>query len=55
MRMNKVFKKAAVEPGCHVSEYARDVVALGEMEHQAAELFEPAGRVFGCRAMSLEP
>jgi len=38
-----------------VSEYARNVVALGEMKHQAAELFEPAGRVFGCRAMSLEP
>jgi len=36
-----------------VSEYARNVVALGEMEHQTAELFEPAGRVFGCRVMSL--
>ena len=34
-------------------EYARNVVALGEMEHQTAELFEPAGRVFGCRVMSL--
>jgi hypothetical protein len=43
----------AVEPWHTVSEYARNVVALGEMEHQTAELFEPAGRVFGCRAMSL--
>jgi len=24
-----------------VSEYARNVVALGEMEHQTAELFKP--------------
>ena len=34
-------KRTAVEPGHAVSEYARDVVALGEMEHQTAELFEP--------------
>jgi len=46
-------EKIAVEPGHAVSEYARNVVALGEMKHQTAELFEPAGRVFGCRAMSL--
>jgi len=34
-------EKTAVEPGYAVSEYARNVVALGEMEHQTAELFEP--------------
>ena len=45
----------AVEPGNTMSEYARNVVALGEMEHQTDELFEPAGRVFGSRGMSLEP
>jgi len=55
MRTNKVLKEKAVESGCHVSEYARNIVALGEMKHRTAELFEPAGRVFGCRAMSLEP
>ncbi len=38
-----------------MSEYARNVVALGEMERGRAELFEPEGRVFGSRAMSLEP
>lgn len=38
-----------------VSEFTRNVVALGEMEHETAELFEPAGRVFGYRVMSLEP
>jgi hypothetical protein len=38
-----------------VSEYARNVVALGEMERGRAELSEPAGRVFGSRAMRLEP
>jgi len=31
----------AVEPGHAVSEYARNVVALGEMEQKRAELFEP--------------
>ncbi len=36
------------------SDYDRNVVALGKMEHQTAELFEPAGRVFGCRGMSLK-
>jgi len=45
-------KEAAVEPGALVSEYACNVMALGEMEHQTAELFEPVGRVFGCRVMS---
>jgi len=28
-------------------------MALGEMKHRTAELFEPAGRVFGCREMNL--
>jgi len=34
-------QKTVVEPGHAVSEYARNVVALDEMEHQTAELFEP--------------
>ena len=42
-----------VAPGHTVSEYDRNIVALGEMAHQTAELFEPAERVFGCREMSL--
>jgi len=33
----------AVEPGHTMSEYARNVVALGELKHQAAGLFEPEG------------
>ncbi len=37
----EMFLKEAVEPGYAVSEYARNVVALGEMEHQTVELFEP--------------
>jgi len=53
--LENLTKQTGVEPGHAVSEYARNVVALGEMEHQTAELFEPAGRVFGCREMSLEP
>jgi hypothetical protein len=32
-----------VKPGHNLSEYSRNVVALGEMEHQTAELFEPGG------------
>jgi len=48
-------KLSAVEPGHTVSEYVRNVVALSEMEQKTAELSEPAGRVLGCRAMSLEP
>jgi len=38
---NTLYKQAAVEPGHAVSEYARNVVALGEMELKTAELFEP--------------
>jgi len=30
-------------------------VALSEMEHKTDKLFEPAGRVFGRRVMSLAP
>ena len=48
-----LFKITAVEPGYTVSEYARNVVALGKMEYQTDELFEPAGRVFRSRSMSL--
>ena len=33
--------KIAVELGHTISDYARNVVALGEMEHQTAGLFEP--------------
>ena len=36
-----MFLKEAVEPGYAVGEYARNVVALGEMEHQTVKLFEP--------------
>jgi len=32
-----------VELGHTISDYARNVVALGEMEHQTAGLFEPEG------------
>jgi hypothetical protein len=46
------FLFAAVELGHPLSEYPRNAAALSEMEHQAAERFEPEGRVFGCRAMS---
>ena len=35
-----------------MSEYARNVVAQGAMEHKTAGLFEPAGRVFGCCVIS---
>jgi hypothetical protein len=35
--------KPAVEPGQAMSDYARDIVALGEMKHQAAVLSEPQG------------
>jgi len=35
--------------------YGQDVVALGVAERQAAELFEPEGRVFGFSAASLAP
>jgi len=38
---NSSIAKTAVESGHTVSEYARNVVALGEMKHQTAELFEP--------------
>jgi len=38
---NTLYKQAAVEPGHAVSDYARNIVALGKMEHQRAELFEP--------------
>ena len=34
-------------------EYILNVVALYEMQHQTAELFDPTGRVFGCRGMSI--
>ena len=34
-----------------LSEYPRNIVALGEIEHQTVELFEPKGRVFDCREM----
>ena len=40
-KMHLVISKTAVVPGLPVSEYARDIVALGEMELQTAELFEP--------------
>jgi len=41
--------------GAEVSEYPRNVVAPGEMEHKAAEVFEPRRRrVFGCREISLQ-
>lgn len=33
--------KPAVEPGHTISEYARNVLTLGEMEHKTAGLFEP--------------
>jgi hypothetical protein len=36
-------KKTAIEPGHSLSEYARNVVAKGEMEHQTAGLSEPEG------------
>jgi hypothetical protein len=39
--------KTAVEPGHTISDYARNVVALGEMEHQIAGLSEPARVCFG--------
>jgi hypothetical protein len=39
--LKTIQEKTAVEPGHAVSEYARNVVALGEMKHQTAELFEP--------------
>jgi hypothetical protein len=35
--------KPAVEPGHSLSEYARNIVAQGEIEHQTAGLFEPEG------------
>ena len=36
-----------------VSEYPRNVVALGEMKRKVAEVFEPLWRrVFGCRDIS---
>jgi hypothetical protein len=35
--------KTAVEPRHKLSEYARNVVGLGEMEHKTAGLFEPEG------------
>jgi len=39
--------------GAEVSEYPRNVVAQGEMERKAAEVFEPLWRrVFGCREIS---
>ena len=53
--MHTIASIKVVGPGHTVNEYARNVVALGEMEHRTAELFEPAGRVNGCRAMSLIP
>ena len=34
-------QSTAVAPGCPVSEYARNVVGLGEMERSRAKLFEP--------------
>ena len=33
--------KMAVEPGHTMREYARNVVALDEMKHQTAGVFEP--------------
>ena len=40
--------------GAEVSEYPRNVVASGKMEHKAAEVFEPPWRrVFGYREISL--
>ncbi len=39
--------------GHTISDYTRNVVARGVVEHQTDELFEPTGRVFGCRIMSL--
>ena len=33
--------------------HGRDIVALSAAEHQTAKLFEPEGRVFGRREMSL--
>ena len=40
--------------GAEVSEYPRNVVAPGEMEHKAAEVFDPPWRrVFGYREISL--
>jgi hypothetical protein len=36
----------AVELGHTKSDYARNVVALGEMKHQIAGLFEPVRREF---------
>jgi hypothetical protein len=35
--------KTAIELGHTVSEYGRNVVALGEMKHKTAGLFEPEG------------
>jgi len=37
-----IIRKTAVEPRHTISDYARNVVALGEMEHQTAGLSEPA-------------
>jgi hypothetical protein len=38
-----VILTTAVEPRHTISDYARSVVALGEIEHQTAGLSEPAG------------
>jgi hypothetical protein len=38
--------KKAVEPRHTKSDYARNVVALGEMKHQTTGLFEPVRREF---------
>jgi hypothetical protein len=44
--------KKVVEPGHTMSEYARNVVAVGEMEHQTAGLSDPPRRrVSGCRVI----
>jgi hypothetical protein len=39
----RIILNTAVEPGHTLSEYARNVVAQGEMGHPAAGLSEPAG------------
>jgi hypothetical protein len=40
---SRIHQDIIVEPGHTISDYARNVVALGEMEHQTAGLSEPEG------------
>lgn len=53
--MFKYLTSPQLQPGVASANYDRDVVALGAAERQAAELFEPEGRVFGCRGASHIP